>query len=70
MVYKTENFKDYPVQFELYQRCAARMTSEPNNSDNWADEDDNVILHNTQYFYLPTDTTGSYDAPHYRIRQQ
>jgi len=25
--------------------------------------DDDVILHNTQYFCLPTDTSGSYDAP-------
>ena len=64
MVYKTDNFKHNPIQFKIYQHCAARMTSEPNNSTNWADEDDDdVILHNTQYFCLLTDTTGSYDAP-------
>jgi len=29
----------------------------------WGEEDDDVIPHSTQYFCLPTDITGNYDAP-------
>jgi len=41
------------------------MVNRQSTSSNWGDQDgdDDVILQNTQYFCLPTDTTGSYDAP-------
>jgi len=67
MVYKTENFNDHSAQLQAYQQCCQPMAKEQSSSTstNWGDEndDDDVILHNTQYFCLPTDTSGSYDAP-------
>ena len=42
------------------------MANKQNMSSDWGDRDDDeevTLLHSTQYCCLPTDTTGSLDAP-------